>query len=420
MWKPPTLVAAGSGAGKSFYFGAVLPSEMLSESKSCRIVTNIPIRIEAMAEFVASRSGQTPEEVADRIILMPREIEESWMKSIDQGGTGPWHTFEESGFDNTHFILDEAHHFFGPHHSKNHKAQWLGFVGDGVYVVSDRVEVLRRVSEAISRLETMGSSCWALQLYVVSLSDEDERDLGIDVTPKVNLAAVVAGASGGLSAPASGASALTSLDVTLRAVSRNERGSLLADPLLLLLDGTESRLSRGRQVPVRVTSVSQQTGSTVTNSQIQTVFSGLEMVATIKEVDDVLGRLKLSLRMGDMEGSNDGIPVVREETVDTQMDVVAGGVYLFASLRREQHLGSRAKWLQFGNRSLRQKSTLQVWGRVMRIGSPERTEERDGDGVPPGVSPRSDDGSKVEESGDASPVKAESPAVGKFGESMMP
>lgn len=259
------------------------------------------------------------------------------------------------------------------------------FIGaDGVFVVSDRVEVLRRIGEALEQLEAMGSSCWAVQLYVVSLTDDMERDLGLDVAPKVNLAAVMAGASGGLSAPAGGASAVTSLDVTLRAVAKNERGSLLADPLLLLVDGVEGKLTRGREVPVKTATVTQSTGTTVSQQGIQTIFSGMEWTATIKEVDDTLGRLKLRLTMGDLDGVNDGLPIVRNEVVETQVDVVAGGVYLLASLKRQQDLESKGTWLSMGRSRRRADSTLQVWARVMRVATDPPAKRGDDGGVPPG------------------------------------
>lgn len=107
-----------------------MPAEMLAESKQLRIVTNIPINKQAMGEFVAARSGQSVEDVTDRIMVFGSDLEERWSKDVTQGGETPAETFAEVGFDNTHFILDEAHHFCGRHHSKQHRARWMGFVGE--------------------------------------------------------------------------------------------------------------------------------------------------------------------------------------------------------------------------------------------------------------------------------------------------
>ncbi len=308
--------------------------------------------------------------------------------------------------------------------SGSRKSLWVG--DDGVFVLSDQVEVLRRIGEMLEQLDSVGSSCWAVQLFVVSVSAQRERDLGLDAAPRVNLAAVLAGASGGLSTAATtGSSAAAALDVTLRAVSKNEAGRLLADPLILCVDGVESRIVRGRSIPIRTTTVSQTGGSSINQSQIQTVQAGLEIVCTVKELDDTQGRLSVTCALGDLDGFQEGLPIIREERIETQADVSTGGVYLLASLKREQQSKSVAKWLQTGMRSTDERSTLEVWARVIRIeGSTRGAEARSGGQPVGGTRERAEAESvKVETkqiNGIASPVVPGLIQSDKLGPQMMP
>ncbi len=130
-WKPPTLTAAGSGAGKSYVRGAVYPATvLLAESKTARIVTNLPIKIAEMSAYVASATGQNADDIAHRIVILSPEVEEFWRLDVTNGGGGPWDTFADTAMDDTHFLLDEAHHFCGKHHSKAHRAKWIQFAGE--------------------------------------------------------------------------------------------------------------------------------------------------------------------------------------------------------------------------------------------------------------------------------------------------
>lgn len=244
------------------------------------------------------------------------------------------------------------------------------FVGqDGLIIIADQVHVLRRVAELIDAVEQSETVAWCVQLYVLSLSEDSVRDLGLDGVPAVNVAAIVAGASSGLTGPASGIKAVAELDGILRAVSQGGRSELLADPLLLVRDGEQARLERGRKVPVRLSTVEIQQGSTTTTGRLQTFNAGMTLEATVRESSRRTARLKLNLTLSDLDGFADGLPIMKTEELGTEAEVVSGGVYLLGALERTQDRESWARWLQWGSRSEKNGATLQVWARVFRIGS---------------------------------------------------
>lgn len=295
-------------------------------------------------------------------------------------------------------------------------SQVLGIVGsgvtrgrfvadDGLIVVADQVQVLRRVAELVEAVDQAETVAWCVQLYVLSLSDDSVKDLGIDGIPAVNVAAVVAGASGGLTSPASGVSAVAELDAVLRAVSQGSRSKLLADPLLVVRDGQLARMERGRRLPVRLSTVDVQQGSTTTTGRIQTFNAGMTLEATVRESSRRTARLKLSLMMSDLDGFSEGLPILQTDQIETEADVVSGGVYLLGALDRSQERESWSRWLQFGQKSERSSGVLQVWARVFRIGS------QDGGGG--GKGPAGADGHSagdvdaLGQSGETQPAKGE-------------
>lgn len=258
---------------------------------------------------------------------------------------------------------------------------------DGLVVVVDQVQVLRRVSEMLAEIEQTESVTWAVQLFVVTMSESAVKELGLDVEPSVNLAAAFAAVSGNAAVAAGEAlSAAGSLQASLRAVATNERGKMLADPLLLLVDGQPGLVERVRRYPVRVATIQTGGGSTVQQAAIQEITAGLLCNVTCRELDPVNARLTVKLSASDFEGMAEGLPIVREDRIDVTSDVVSGGVYLVASVEREDDRRSLSTWLKPGERRSTAFGVLQVWASVVRIGGPPRATPAGG-GVPSGEEP---------------------------------
>ncbi|MDX1967840.1 MAG: hypothetical protein SFV23_11760, partial [Planctomycetaceae bacterium] len=238
---------------------------------------------------------------------------------------------------------------------------------DGLVIISDRSEVLRRVAEMIALVDAQETVTWAVQLYVVSLSSGELRDLGLDVVPSVNVAAALAGSSGGFATALEGTSAAARLDLTLRAIGNGDVGSLVADPLLLLTDGREASLSRGERFLFRTVSTRTQDGSTLTQQEVQTLQTGVIVRVSVREIGMSRARLRLNVDLADLQGFRDDLPQVSNQVIDTEADVASGGVYLVGALERNSSSRSYGQWLHIGERRERTRGVLQVWAKVYRI-----------------------------------------------------
>lgn len=124
---------------------------------------------------------------------------------------------------------------------------------DGLVVVGDRVEVLRRVEEMIDELERAESRVWVVQLYVVGLTRRAIDDLGIDFAPAADVAVTFATANDPM--------AVLNLNAALSALFDYEQSggeiSTLASPTFVVRDGTEGHTFVGETIPVPRRSVGQ-------------------------------------------------------------------------------------------------------------------------------------------------------------------
>lgn len=242
---------------------------------------------------------------------------------------------------------------------------------DGVVVVVDTTAVVSKVVQLVEKLDDVESVTWVAQFWVVSMAESDLRDLGIDATPAVSVAAALAGASGsmGVPLPGTGTAAAVGLDVALRAIASGQRGKLIADPLVVLVDGGEAHLHRGTRQTLKQQNVQTGASGVVTTTQLQQIPAGLVLDVACREVSTDRCRLTVDLELSEVLNIQDGLPTMQVESFDSEADLVAGGVYLLGGLRRSQSSEIRSKWLQWGNRFKDERSTLQVWCRVYRVAS---------------------------------------------------
>lgn len=263
------------------------------------------------------------------------------------------------------------------------------FVGvDGLLVLADEFEIVRRVSNMLDQVEHADTCTWVVQLYLVDLLDSDLSDFGLNTTPAVEVSAALAGASQGLATPqgiASGLAAGAKLDTVLQAVATMDRNKMVADPLFLLCDGTESTMTRGQSLRVRTQSVSTGTGVATTSTGIQTIQLGLTVKVSPKEISPDALRLKVEVGLQDLVNYVDGLPTTSNQQWGGTADLQSGGTYLLASLRRDSVKKSVASALRIGSKTNKEGSTLLVWGRAYRVRGPAPggTREAGGAGAGP-------------------------------------
>lgn len=236
---------------------------------------------------------------------------------------------------------------------------------DGLLVVGDRVEVLRRIVEMIDRIEETDSVTWAVQLHLVSLAQNAVKELGLDVVPSLDVGLSYATGPG---LPSTGGlSADIGLQSVLRATRENSDNKQLADPFFLVLDGTPAKLRRGTRYPIALRSTSDQ--GTTTTRDYQFIDVGLSVSVTVRELSAESARLNLEVELSQVESvTPEGVPIHSAESLTAQSDVRSGGVYLLASLDRSEQSQRSARGTGLGGRKQHDQGLLQVWARIYRIG----------------------------------------------------
>ncbi len=256
-------------------------------------------------------------------------------------------------------------------------------IDDSSHLIMGERRSLRKLQEAITDADAGDAVTWAVQLYLVSISRTASRDLGLDLVPAVQMAAVAAAGPPSAVTAASGLTGSMQLQTLLRATSNRSGVELLADPLLLVRDGETVAMTRGLRIPVRTNKVTNQTGTTITQGTIQMFQTGLELNVKAKEVGLNKVRLDVKVESSDVAAITDGVPSTTAETLDTHCDVESGGVYLVGSLRRESGRRDVTQLLQFGNATKRDGSVMQVWVRAFRIRLDDHKSPLRGSYVPP-------------------------------------
>ena len=241
---------------------------------------------------------------------------------------------------------------------------------DGLLIVADRVEVIRRVEELLVGIESAESVTWVVQLFMVSYTDEGLKEIGLDVTPAGEVGLTFAAGSASLlspSLPGGEAKLKASLNAAMKATNKRDQVRIISEPLLLLVDGSESTLQLGRRIPIQQSAVSGL--GTVSTTGFQFVNTGLQISCSVREMSDRVGRMKLSTEISDVESfTASGAPLTSVESVDVTADVVSGGVYLLASLKRSQESNNRNAFIKLGQKKGHQERVMLIWGRTYRVG----------------------------------------------------
>jgi type II secretory pathway component GspD/PulD (secretin) len=245
--------------------------------------------------------------------------------------------------------------------------------GDGVVVVGDRVEVLQRVEELLTRLEAVESACWVMQLYLVSLSESDQRELSLNAQPAIDLAATLAASSaastatgGAVNLASQNVAATGALSAVLKASRDSRTSRTVAEPLFVLVDGASASFNRGQRVPIAQQTVSDQ--GTVTTSGYSFINVGLGCDVAIREhgTDVVASMVKVEISR--IESYVEKAPVTAVESFNCNALLCSGGVYLLGCLQRDERERGVKNIVGLGGASSDGGGTLQVWARVYRIG----------------------------------------------------
>jgi len=239
---------------------------------------------------------------------------------------------------------------------------------DGLIVAADRAEVLDRVQELLDGVEQASDGDWVLQLHLVALSDSLNEKLGLDIVPEGKAAATLAWSSG--NPTGSSVSVDATLSAVLEATRTESSGGVIAEPVFLLRDGEEARLTDGDRVPIPQFTVSE--GGTVSNSGIIYVDTGLIVDLSIREINLDKSIVAVSIELSEIVGFVDVYPRTRSRTFSTRAGIESSGVYLLGKLEASTKRHTLKSITRSATEMEDTQSTVQVWLSAYRVSNEKK------------------------------------------------
>lgn len=243
---------------------------------------------------------------------------------------------------------------------------------DGLLVVGDRVRVLQRIITMLNQIEAADSNTWILQLHLISTKDTFNKELGIDTETALDIAV-----NFGTVSPTTQATAMNgSLTALLKAAKTTGSASIIAQPLILLLDGSTSKFQDGDTIPIPKKTVSE--NGVVTTNGFEYVETGLILTASIREVSPTTAKCDIEIHLTNIIGYVQEAPITNGQQFQTSAVLESGGIYLLGSLTRKQHTKDKEGTLfntLFKNSV--NDGDIQVWLRCYRIQGPIKNIEKE-------------------------------------------
>lgn len=207
------------------------------------------------------------------------------------------------------------------------------FVNDsGLVVLSDRLEVVERVSSLLEQVTRQASGQFVLQFYVVDVGSMSDRDFGFRLTESLGgLGVELLEGGAGLTWSATG---------NIPLVHRMEAAGavIIARPTLVIADGSESRIERQDVVPIPLRTVLE--NGSVTTSGYTDVRVGFSVQASARS-EGSRTRITYEMVAGEITGYVEESPIRSEQTLKGEAILAETGLYLVGSLVRENQRQAR-------------------------------------------------------------------------------
>ncbi|QDV77695.1 type II and III secretion system protein [Botrimarina mediterranea] len=242
----------------------------------------------------------------------------------------------------------------------------LAVYDDGLVVIGDKLQVLGRIDQLLEQVEASEAAVWAVQFWLVSLTDSALTDLGFDISPSLDVAVAFAQGSavGGSSTALQGG-----LSAVLDAAQEENQAELMVEHLALIRDGVPHTFFEGSEWPVRVERVSNEGTSTTTD--ISYIPTGLTVEGLLREYSPDSAKLAVMVDLSELVGVVDGFaPQTSVTRFETEAIIKSDGVYLLRSHRTGSKNRSRSWLLSPGRREEDRARTFQLWCRARRVGGP--------------------------------------------------
>lgn len=249
---------------------------------------------------------------------------------------------------------------------------------DGLVVVSDTPDILLKVDNMIQSIKRATADTWIVQYIFLLYRESDLKDLSFNIGSNFSLSSAVAGDK------------FSSADVSalINKILTTGKARLLAQPLILLEDGSSGSVIDGEQVPIPRKTVSD--AGTVTVTGVDYKDTGLSVHLTIKDMGDNSVRLRSLIELNSINGYVGDYPRVKGQKVEFSTALSTNQSYLVASLSQnynetlkgnETTAGINAGantdknfvngLFNFGKTNKREDTNnlMQIWVRAYRISS---------------------------------------------------
>lgn len=239
---------------------------------------------------------------------------------------------------------------------------------DGVAVFSDRVEALTRLGSMLDEVETAELGFWLVQFHLINIDRRNFRELGLDVTPLLEISARMATGGG-----ASQFDAVAGFDAILRAAANNEAMTVKSAPLFVMRDGGISSISNTRDIPVPLRTTSDE--GTVTTDGFEIVSIGTTINLTLREATANTATVNVQLEQSQLAGFVESAPIKVANRFSTEAPLASGGVYLLGSMSTDSTRDSIEGPVKLTFVDEDDASIIQIWCRVMKIEGEARRRE---------------------------------------------
>lgn len=230
---------------------------------------------------------------------------------------------------------------------------------DGLVVAADRVRVLQRVSAMLDDVERQPANTWVVQLYLISTTDKASRELGVDTTLALDVSATFAN---------NRAKAVTdgAFKAILKAARSSTDFSVLAEPMLLMVDGGTSSIKDGEKIPIPRRTVSD--SGTVTTTGYDYVDTGIIVQAILREMSSKTASCALSIDLTQVSGYVGDSPVTTGQTFTTTTVLESGGTYLVGAMSKKSATREKGGTFfdTYSKRSVNDGQVM-IWLRCYRI-----------------------------------------------------
>lgn len=237
----------------------------------------------------------------------------------------------------------------------------LTVLPDGVCIFADSIDSVRQFSQLVEKLQKVDVSVWFVQYFLIQDSAASSRMRGVNITNDLTVSAALSGLSGA----ASGLNISGEVSAAFQYELTKSDVSILAKPLLLLIDGGSAKIQRVESIPIAQYTVSDQ--GAVSVSGYKNVDVGFNLETSIRDWGSDFASLTYAFDIGQVTGYVDKVPIQTKDVLSGETIVKRAGTYLLGSFQRHSKSKGRSGLFGFLFSDADSLGTIRIWAKVEKI-----------------------------------------------------